>query len=138
MRERESPIMRLAWLAMVKAGAKIWRNNVGIGLQGEQHTIRNASPSSGLRVGDVVIRSPRWIRFGLCEGSSDLIGYLPTKITPEMVGTTVAVFVAAEAKAMGGNTNKNQRAYIDAVRADGGIAFTFRSEAEALQNLRVP
>ena len=35
-----------------------------------------------------------------------------------MVGTTIAVFVAAEAKAMGGNTNKNQRAYIDAVPAD--------------------
>lgn len=65
------------------------------------------------------------IRFGLCKGSSDLIGWTPVKITSEMVGNTVAIFTAVEVKK---NKHGSYRAtdgqlrFINAVRANGGLA----------------
>lgn len=133
----ETEIMRKGWLAMVKAGAKIWRNNVGTAMQGEQHKVPHGNPALGLRQGDIVIRFPRYVKYGLCEGSSDLIGYLPVTVTPDMVGRTLAVFVAAEAKTEKGSVTSLQTAYLAAVRNDGGVAFLFRSEAEAIEALHV-
>ena len=65
------------------------------------------------------------IRYGLCKGSSDLIGWTPITITEDMVGKKIAVFTAIEVK-----LNKNgkykatdlQKAFISAVRNNGGYA----------------
>ena len=133
----ESPVMRAGWLRLVEAGAKIWRNNVGRAIQGKRHVVKASGPVS-LNFGDIVIKAPRYVRFGLCEGSSDLIGYLPVTVTPDMVGRKLAVFVAAEAKSTTGKETDHQADYLRTVREDGGIAFAFRTEAEALQQLRLP
>jgi hypothetical protein len=75
-------------LAASQAGARLWRNNSG--------AFRDDCG--------------RWIRFGLCndsralnEGlkSADLIGIMPVKITPQMVGATIGQFMAREVKAPG-------------------------------------
>ena len=65
------------------------------------------------------------IRYGLCNGSSDLIGWPPVTVTPDMVGKKIAVFTAIEVK-----LNKNgkykatdlQKAFISAVKSAGGFA----------------
>lgn len=65
------------------------------------------------------------IRYGLCNGSSDLIGWTPVTVTPDMVGKKIAVFTAIEVK-----LNKNgkykatdlQKAFISAVKSAGGFA----------------
>jgi hypothetical protein len=65
------------------------------------------------------------IRYGLCKGSSDLIGWTPVTITEDMVGKKIAVFTAIEVK-----LNKNgkykatdlQKAFISAVNNAGGFA----------------
>jgi hypothetical protein len=65
------------------------------------------------------------VTFGLCKGSSDLIGWTPVTITPEMVGKKVAVFTAIEVK-----KNKfgkyratdEQKHFITAVKNNGGMA----------------
>ena len=74
----------------------------------------------------------RLVRFGLCKGSSDLIGFRPTVITPEMVGKTVAVFTAIEVKTPTGKPTPEQVHFIKRVKELGGIAGIARSVEDAL------
>lgn len=94
--------------------ARLWRNNTG------------------------AMRDPhgQLVRFGLCPGSSDLIGLRTITITPEMVGQRVAVFAAVEVKDRGRATPQ-QTAFIDMVRAAGGLAGIARSVPDALAILRM-
>lgn len=65
------------------------------------------------------------IRYGLCKGSSDLIGWTPVEITQDMVGRRIAVFTAVEVKKNKSGRYKattQQIAFIDAVKANGGYA----------------
>lgn len=78
-------------------------------------------------VGAFKDRRGQWIRFGLCKGSSDLIGWRSVVITPEMVGKTVAVFASAEVKLPSTRVTKEQELFIEEVKAAGGIAFIARS-----------
>ena len=48
------------------------------------------------------------VQFGLCVGSSDLIGFKSVTITPEMVGQKVAIFTAIEVKTESGKVSERQ------------------------------
>ncbi len=99
----------------------------------------------------------RWVEFGLCPGSSDIIGPQPVVITQEMVGMTVGVFVAAECKvpegmtedemfawALSGAMNKAKRhaleqvQFLRVIRANGGKAGITRNREEMAALLRGP
>jgi len=67
----------------------------------------------------------------LCVGSSDLIGWRSVTVRPEDVGRRLAVFVAIEAKTGGARLTKEQRAFVEAVRAAGGLAGVARSVEDA-------
>jgi len=73
----------------------------------------------------------RWVQFGLCKGSSDLIGFKSHTITQEDVGRTVAIFVAIETKTERGRMREGQQEFIDAVRKHGGLAGVARSVEQA-------
>lgn len=93
---------------MMRFGGRLWRNQVGT----------------------YKLADGRYVTSGLCVGSSDLIGYVPVVVTPAMVGTTLAVFVAIEAKSVAGRATPTQLAFVaDVVRA-GGRAGVVRAEAE--------
>ena len=64
--------------------------------------------------GALLDQSGRLIKFGLCKGSSDLIGFRSITITPDMVGTKVAVFSAIEVKDKG-KTTVDQRNFINVI-----------------------
>lgn len=90
----------------------------------------------GLRIfrnqlGTYELKDGRWLSSGLCEGSSDLIGYVPVTITPSMVGRRVAVFVAIEAKGTHARTAKDraakQQLFLDVVNAAGAFGAQVRS-----------
>src|SRR5260221_7151488 len=68
------------------------------------------------------------LRYGVGpNGSSDWIGYRSVRITAEMVGSTIAQFVACEAKAPdAGAVPDHQEAFLRAICAGGGIGFVAR------------
>lgn len=107
-------------LNLAKQGGMSWRNNVG------------ATPA---RCPDC--NAPqRPVRYGLANDShqlnaaiksSDLIGAIPRLITPELVGSTIAQFVAVEAKRPGwafSNTEHEQAqaAWLALIARLGGYA----------------
>lgn len=73
----------------------------------------------------------RLVTFGLCKGSSDLIGWKSVTITPDMVGQRVAIFLAVEVKAPGRKPTPEQTNFLDRVKSDGGLAGIARSIADA-------
>lgn len=68
-----------------------------------------------------------YIQYGLGPKTSDIVGWVSTVITPEMVGTKVAIFLAIECKEGGWNHNKKlnaheqaQKNFLDIVKQSGG------------------
>lgn len=82
------------------------------------------------QVGRYHLPDGRWIASGLCVGSSDLIGWTPVVVTPEMVGRTVAVFTAIETKVGDNDPTTEQANFIAVVVASGGFASVARSVAD--------
>lgn len=96
--------------------------------RGEVRLFRN-------NVGALEDKTGRVVRYGLCKGSSDLIGYRTVEITPDMVGQRLAVFVALEVKDKGRLTAE-QAQFLEVVRRAGGIAAEVRSVEDAERSLR--
>jgi len=90
----------------------LFRNNTGTAYQGRR----------GIVNGMIMIAEPRPITFGLCVGSSDLIGWTEIIITPDMIGQKIAIFTAVEVKNEKGRATKEQLKFLQAVRNAGGLA----------------
>lgn len=101
-----------------------FRANVGNGWIGD---------ATKLPDGSVLIRNARPFTTGLPPGFSDLFGFVPVEITPEMVGKTLAVFVAMEVKTKTGRVSPQQSAFLKAVNDNGGRSGVTRSVADALK-----
>ena len=97
------------------SSCKLWRNNIGVCFQAPKQHRHLATP----------------VRYGLCNGSSDLIGYTVVNITPDMVGEQIAVFTAIEVKTLRGKASDLQHNFIEQVKRDGGRAGLARSVTEA-------
>lgn len=102
MNRSEANIQNDILVALSKAGATVWRNNTGA-LQD---------------------KTGRLVRYGLCKGSSDIIGICPD-----------GRFLAVEVKKTTGRVTEDQVRFIDAVRAKGGRAGVARSVEDALRIL---
>ncbi len=105
----EQRIQQEIRLAISHGNTKVFRNNTG--------TLRD--------------QNGRPVQFGLARGSADLIGWRTVTITPEMVGTQVAVFLSIEVKTPTGRLRPEQQQWLDAVQAAGGIAGVARSVEDA-------
>lgn len=105
----ETDLVRALTRHASQLGARWFRNNVGM-LRDERG---------------------QYVRYGLCVGSSDVIGWTPVVVTPAMVGRTLAVFTAFECKVGQRVTTVEQGAFIAAVRAQGGIAAVVRRLEDA-------
>lgn len=80
---------------------------------------------------DLLIQDARPLHAGLCEGSSDLIGWTTKTVTPDMVGKPVAVFTAIEVKSGTGRATKEQINFLKVVRESGGISGVITSPEQA-------
>jgi len=110
---KESAILKIARLIATKLGIITFRNNVG----------------------KTKTQDGRFINFGLCKGSSDLIGWKTVQINETMIGKTVAVFVAIECKREGGVYTPEQITFLNNVGRAGGIAIKFSKESDLEEQL---
>ena len=78
-------------------------------------------------------RTGRPVQFGLARGSADLIGWRTITITPDMVGTKLAVFTSIEVKTPTGRLTPQQQHWLGAVHKAGGIAGVARSVGDAVR-----
>jgi hypothetical protein len=109
---KELNIQRLIQLELSKSGVLTFRNNIGQYKTQEGYVIRYG-------VGN--------------PGGSDLIGIVPTVVTPHMVGNTVGIFAAIEVKTPTGKPSKEQLNFIEVILKNGGIAGICRSPTDALK-----
>jgi hypothetical protein len=113
---KESNLMKTIQLALGKLPhVKLFRNNVAMAWVGESRAINGS--------GNRLVINARPLHAGLCEGSSDLIGWTEVTITPEMVGRKFARFTAVEVKTDTGRATQKQRNFLDQVAQSGGIAL---------------
>lgn len=100
-------------------GVRVWRNNIGLARYN--------------------VKGKTWcVKYGVGgNGGSDLLGFMPITITPEMVGKRVAVFVAVETKReKGGKKTDAQQAFIDNIVAFGGLAGFASKWEDAIQIIK--
>ena len=111
----EHEIQQRIRLACGRGPVRLWRNNSGA----------------------LIDQQGRLVRFGLCKGSSDLIGLRTLEITPGLVGQRLAQFVALEIKGARGVVSPEQRAFLALVEQLGGLAAICRSVEAAEQVLKL-
>jgi hypothetical protein len=100
----EKQIMQEVQLALANIGIRLFRNNVGM----------------------LEDRNGQKVKYGLCKGSSDLIGWEIKR----------GRFVAVEVKTPEGRATPEQVAFIEAVNNAGGIAFIARSPEDAVHKAK--
>ena len=120
----------------ISGKATLFRNNVAQAWVGEVYR-PNSIQTVTVSPADVVIRNARILHAGLCEGSSDLIGWRSLTITPEMVGQTVAVFASLEVKSKTGRATAGQKNFCARVTEAGGFAGIVKSPDEAKKTLAI-
>ena len=96
---KESNVQARILVALSLAGCLVWRQDTGA----------------------YRAKSGALVRYGLCKGSSDIVGIAPD-----------GLFLAVEVKTDKGRTTEAQDLFIAAVRRAGGRAGVARSEAEAV------
>lgn len=99
MANAETNLQARILISLSEAGCLVWRQDTG-----------------AFRA-----KSGALVRYGLCVGSSDIIGIAPD-----------GRFLAVEVKTDKGRASAGQLAFIDAVRAKGARAGIARSEADAV------
>lgn len=105
---------------------KVFRNNVGTGWVGQSVRIKEG----------MLIQNPRPLKAGLCEGSSDYIGWTIKEITPDMIGKKIAIFTAIEFKAEKGLAKEKQLNFIKIVRDSGGCAGIVKNENDLIEIIK--
>lgn len=112
----EADIQRQIMLALSEADCTIWRQNTGLAWVGDAVMLAN---------GDVLLKKPRRLHVGLCNGSSDLIGIMPD-----------GRFLAVEVKSKTGRVSIDQDRFIEVVKQRGGVAGVCRSKEDAIKLIR--
>lgn len=105
----EQELQQRIRLELSRGDIRLWRNNVG--------ALRDARG--------------QLVTYGLCRGSSDLIGLRQITVGPEHLGMSLAVFTAIEVKGPRGQVQPEQQRFIELIQRMGGRAGVARSLDEA-------
>ena len=127
----ESDLQRLIQTTWSQTQGRLFRNNCGVGWVGTLVRVNKTQPLL-VGPGDVLLKNARPLHAGLCEGSSDLIGWRLVTVTPEMVGKQIAQFAAVEVKSKTGRPTEMQAQFLHVVENSGGYAVL----AKKLEDLK--
>lgn len=105
-RQNESALVNSCLAFLPVAGVMAWRNNTGA----RSETYKG---------------KPRYIRHGLCLGSSDIIGIMPD-----------GRFLAVECKVGKAQPTALQQAFIESVKQQGGLALCVWTLPELVRAIR--
>lgn len=137
----ETRIQSEILLALSSAGLMPFRNTVGKGwVSPPPRTYRAKAGGERVKLnrGDVLLRSPSYITWGLAPGSSDIIAVTPVTIKEQHLGMVMGVFTGIEVKTpdspgkRGGKEQPKQEAFRIAINKAGGIAGVAHSPEEAV------
>ena len=112
----EQELQQRIRLELGRGPVRLWRNNVG--------ALRD--------------QRGRLVTYGLCPGSSDLIGLRRLTVGREHLGQQLALFCAIEIKSPRGQATPQQQRFLAQVVSMGGLAGVARSLAEAEFLLQLP
>ena len=123
----ETTIQREIMLALGRhPNVRIWRNNTGNAVAGARYIRIDKPTTVTLHAGDWIVKHGSRIQYGLCIGSSDLIGL--------RVINGVAQFLACEVKDKGKATPEQEN-FLKVVRSLGGCSVLARSPEEAVSQI---
>lgn len=129
---KESNIIKEMQVAVSRLGHRLFRNQTGTAWQGQVLKTRPGIYPFKFEKGDIVIRNPRFISFGLVKGGHDTIGFKVIIITPEMVGRKIAQFFCREVKTKNAKVLPEQINFNNYVNEQGGDAKIVYSVEEAV------
>lgn len=139
MAQPETLIVTSIMLEASKSGARVWKNIRGFfytndSVKALKQAIKTANWGLVIKTADNL----RAVRAGIqAEGSSDLVGFVPTVITQDMVGQTIAVCCFIEVKTETGRIAPEQQSFINFIVKSGGYAGIARSVEDAKRIMRV-
>lgn len=121
----ESELMRKIQVQLSALGARVFRNNRGIGWVGR---VQRFTDRTNVIVNpeDIVIRNARPLHAGLIDGASDLIGW----------DSNTGLFVACETKSLNKKPTIEQTNFLLAARSSGAVAFYADSVEMAIEKYR--
>jgi hypothetical protein len=124
----EKDIQTKIMLALGKMqNVRIFRNNTGNAIAGARYIRIDKPTTVTLQPGDWIVKAGSRIQYGLCNGSSDLIGWRHIK--------GMSQFLAVEVKAPRGIVSPDQENFLRVVRECGGCGIVARSEEEAVAQI---
>jgi hypothetical protein len=126
---RESKILQQIRDQYNTGGVRLWRNNVGTGLQisHKNSAIAQATISACIALAESRGCHAQRLAYGLGKGSGDLIGY-------RRVGE-IAQFISLEVKTDTGRVRPEQTAWLNHLNSAGALAAVVRSVDDARKAL---
>jgi hypothetical protein len=123
---RESKLQAAIRLALAARGDNVfWRNSVGKATyyKGGERCPMCHEPTFGAR--------KFVVPYGLCPGSSDLIGMVPVDVINSLEHMKLGVYVGLEVKTPKGREREEQKLYRELVTKRGGVVEVVRSVQDA-------
>jgi len=138
MGSQETALIKNIQMQACVKGGRLFRNSVGLAWQGNVCEERVLRDKSGSLVNVVELSNARRVNYGLCKGSSDLIGWTPVIITADMVGQTIAVFTSVEVKTKAyKKITDEQENWLYNVCIAGGLAYVAKDGKEGLEITKI-
>lgn len=113
----------------------IFRANVGVGWTANKKNVQIRREFDGYKV---ILRDARPFNTGLPQGWPDLFGFVPVKITKDMVGKVLPIFAALEVKLPYQKPKESQKQMLEFLQHQNclvGVARSLEDVEKILRNI---